>query len=232
MLWATVNAKKNTVRLHWFYLFIFNLHCGSRMLNHERAWFLSQQFVYKIEMENSCCTGSVVFLSLRILKCSWFFSSSPHWKAYLCLSVIDIKVMMVEELLCLLVKWTAPIFSLGIQNMRVLRREKIFFAELLIRKNTMICHLWSAVQVWQWKLAFSYFCSEFICHVSLQFLSWTSNQISLFSVFFWDTGIQFLLLKLSKRLRKVNIHLKTIGMGDFFLYDKRHSGVQRMERLN
>lgn len=34
--------------------------------------------------------------------------------------------------------------------------------------------------------------------------------------FFWDTGIQFLLLKLSKRLRKVNIHLKTIGMGDFF----------------
>lgn len=145
-----------------------------------------------------------------------FSPLSPHWKAYLCLSVIDIKVMMVEELLCLLVKWTAPIFSLGIQNMRVLRREKIFFAELLIRKNTMICHLWSAVQVWQWKLAFSYFCSEFICHVSLQFLSWTSNQISLFSVFFWDTGIQFLLLKLSKRLRKVNIHLKTIGMGDFF----------------
>lgn len=107
------------------------------MLNHERAWFLSQQFVDKIEMENSCCSFSILANSQVFL----IFSSSPHWKAYLCLSVIDIKVMMVEELLCLLVKWTAPIFSLGIQNTRVLKREKIFFAELLIRKNTMICHL-------------------------------------------------------------------------------------------
>lgn len=98
--------------------------------------------------------------SLLVLK-SPCFSPPLHWQPNICLSIFVVKAMMAEELQCLRVKWTAPIFSLGIQNTHVLKKKKISSAELLIRENTMTCHLWPAFQVWQWQLAFRYFCPEF-----------------------------------------------------------------------
>lgn len=92
-------------------------------------------------MQVLCSKRIFVFLAYCQSSSLLAFLLFSHWKPNICLSVFNVKEMMVEELQCLLVKWTAHIFLLGIQNMRVLKRKKISFAELLIRRNTMTCHL-------------------------------------------------------------------------------------------